>query len=292
MLHVVDLDATLSTGRNNTEIIQDLAQSVSIPVQAAGGLRTEQAVSDMLEHTKRAVIGTLAFDKRALQSLSKKHGIRLVVSVDHDNGMVATHGWRRSSGIELIPAIKRFRSSGATEFLVTSISRDGTLAGPDMGNLISACGISGSNIIASGGISGASDVRTVLEHAPYGVILGKALYEGKVTIGEALNEKKRREKELRENTPPETMATVKSALSEMTSNITEELRQTTPSKIITIIQRALSKILNIIKGRSRATISTIIEALLAMIIVIATDTLNKKALHEKITVVENALTTV
>lgn len=185
MLHVVDLDATLSLG-NNTGMIRKVAGSVSIPVQAAGGLRTEAAVGEMLDHAERAVIGTLALDGTALRSLSGRYGDRLVVSVDHDNGRVVTHGWRQDSGMGLVPAINRFMEAGVTEFLVTNVSRDGTLAGPDLEGLALACGIKGSRVIASGGISGVSDVRAVSGYDPYGVILGKALYEGRITIGEAL----------------------------------------------------------------------------------------------------------
>ena len=185
MLHVVDLDATLSLGCN-TEIIQEVARSVHIPVQAAGGLRSETAVAGMLEHAARAVIGTLALEGEVLRDLSRRYGDRLVVSVDHDNGRVVTHGWRQDSGMELVPAVRLFMAAGVTEFLVTNVSRDGTLAGPDLEGLALACGIEGSNVIASGGISGASDVRDVSKYGPYGVILGKALYEGRITIREAL----------------------------------------------------------------------------------------------------------
>ena len=185
MLHVVDLDATLSLG-HNTEMIQDVAGSVRIPVQAAGGLRSGPAVAGMLEHAARAVIGTLALDGEVLRELSGGYGDRLVVSVDHDNGRVVTHGWQQDSGMELVPAIRLFMEAGVTEFLVTNVSRDGTLAGPDLEGLALACGIEGSNVIASGGISGISDVREVSRYGPYGVILGKALYEGRITIGEAL----------------------------------------------------------------------------------------------------------
>lgn len=186
MLHVVDLDATLSLGYN-TGIIREIAGSVRIPVQAAGGLRSASAVAEMMGHAARAVVGTLALDGEILRDLAGRYGDRLVVSVDHDNGRVLTHGWRQDSGMELVPAINQFMEAGVTEFLVTNVSRDGTLAGPDLEGLALACGIDGSHVIASGGISGVSDVREVSRYGPYGVILGKALYEGRITIGEALS---------------------------------------------------------------------------------------------------------
>ncbi len=183
MLHVVDLDATLSMG-SNSHIIHEIARAVSIPVQVAGGLRDEGAVSDMLAHANRVVIGTLALDTVALQILLDRYGKRMVVSVDHNNGNMVTHGWRRDSGLDMISAMARFVSAGVTQFLVTDVSRDGTLSGPDMKGLSRACAIG--DVIASGGISGPADVWAVSHLNPYGVILGKALYEKRLTIPEVL----------------------------------------------------------------------------------------------------------
>jgi phosphoribosylformimino-5-aminoimidazole carboxamide ribotide isomerase len=185
MLHVVDLDATLSRGENR-RTIRDIAGAVSIPVQAAGGFRSVQAAGDILDSVERVVIGTLALDTSALGSLAGKFGRRLVVAVDHRNGRVVTHGWQRESQLGLERAVLSFMESGATQFLVTDVSRDGTLEGPDMEGLGRMCRIRGADTIASGGVSGVSDVRVISSLDPYGVILGKALYENMITIPEAL----------------------------------------------------------------------------------------------------------
>lgn len=183
MLHVVDLDATLSLG-SNAAAIRRIAGSVSVPVQAAGGLRTESMVDSMMRHADRVVVGTLALDRAALKRMAERYGERLVVSVDHDDGRVVSHGWQQDAGLRLVPAMESFVEAGASQFLVTNVSRDGTLEGPDLANLSRVCRIS--NVIASGGISGLDDVRAVARLEPYGVILGKALYEGLITIRGAL----------------------------------------------------------------------------------------------------------
>lgn len=184
MIHVVDLDATLSLG-SNIDTVQDIAGAVQIPVQAAGGMRTVRAATDMLKTVSRIVIGTLAFDHTSLQALGK-FGSQVVVSVDHRRGMVMTHGWRTDSGVSLDDAIDTFTGLGITEFLITDVSRDGTLSGPDIVGLQKACARGDIRILASGGISDISDVIEVSKIGAYGVILGKALYENMIHLEDVI----------------------------------------------------------------------------------------------------------
>lgn len=184
MIHVVDLDATLSLG-NNIGVIKDISKAVSVPIQAAGGLRTTNAAENMLNYVSRIVIGTLAFDHKSLQNLAR-FGSRTVVSVDHRKGMVVTHGWRRDSGVSLHDAIDTFVGLGITEFLVTDVSRDGTLTGPDTDGLRAVCGRDDIRVLASGGISSVSDVAEMQRAGAYGTILGKALYEKIITLEDAI----------------------------------------------------------------------------------------------------------
>jgi phosphoribosylformimino-5-aminoimidazole carboxamide ribotide isomerase len=186
MLHLVDLDATLQRG-SNLGMIQKIAKEVSIPIQVAGGLRNESAISTALDFAERAVIGTIAFnDVKLVSNLAEKFGKkRLVIAVDHNDGIIVINGWQRSTGINLGDAVVDFATKNFTEFLLTNVSRDGTLQGPDIENLSKICKIENTNVIASGGISGASDVIKVKQCNAYGVILGKALYDGKITIEEA-----------------------------------------------------------------------------------------------------------
>ncbi|MFY9300772.1 MAG: 1-(5-phosphoribosyl)-5-[(5-phosphoribosylamino)methylideneamino] imidazole-4-carboxamide isomerase [Candidatus Nitrosotenuis sp.] len=185
MLHIVDLDATLQRG-SNVGLIRKIAKTVSIPVQAAGGLRTEPVINEALDFAQRIVIGTAAFKNPGLaSSLLKKFGAqRIVISVDHSDGIIVINGWQQKTGINLIDAMRNFIGNGFGEFLLTNVLRDGTLEGPDIQNLVAACKL-GKNVIASGGISGPADIPKVKSCNAYGVILGKALYEGKITIEEA-----------------------------------------------------------------------------------------------------------
>ena len=186
ILHLVDLDATLGRG-SNLDIIKKILDTVSIRVEVAGGLRDRSLVMGAAKLSERIVLGTLAFkDKPLLKSLLSEIGPeKIVISVDHKDGEIVIHGWQKDTGIKLISAMKEFLDMGFTEFLLTNVSRDGTLEGPDLEFLEQACVLPNANVIASGGISNVNDVKDVKEKNPFGVILGKALYENKVSIEEA-----------------------------------------------------------------------------------------------------------
>ena len=186
ILHLVDLDATLGIG-SNIEIIKKILDTISIPIEVAGGLRDKTLVLEMANLSKRIVLGTLAFkDKPLLKSLLSELGPeKIVISVDHKDGEIVIHGWQKGTGIDLIPSIKEFLEMGFTEFLLTNVSRDGTMEGPDLEFLEQACDLPNTNIIASGGISNIHDVADVKAKKAFGVILGKALYEKKISIEEA-----------------------------------------------------------------------------------------------------------
>jgi phosphoribosylformimino-5-aminoimidazole carboxamide ribotide isomerase len=181
MLHVVDLDAALGTG-NNSEVIAKIVSSVKAPVQVAGGIRTPEAAKEALEKAARVVIGTMAYsDPEAVRKLAKKHHGRIVISIDQAGGKVMVKGWQESSGVSMQDAIAQFRAMGIDDFLLTSIERDGTLAGPDISALSQAVA-SGARIIASGGISSVEDALRVKSTGCSAVILGKAMYDGKVSV--------------------------------------------------------------------------------------------------------------
>ena len=186
MLHIVDLDATLGIG-SNLSVIKKIIENVSVPVEVAGGLRDESLVMDIAQISTRVVLGTLAFkDKNTLKKLLEKLGPKkIVISVDHKDGEIVIHGWQEGTGVKLIEAIKDFLSMGFSEFLLTNVNLDGTLEGPDLKFLEQACQLKSANVIASGGISNVKDVQDVKEKNSFGVILGKALYENKISIEEA-----------------------------------------------------------------------------------------------------------
>jgi phosphoribosylformimino-5-aminoimidazole carboxamide ribotide isomerase len=150
-------------------------------------LRDESLILDVVKISNRIVIGTLAFkDKELLKKLLLSLGSeKIVISVDHKDGEIVTHGWQKRTEIKLIESIKEFLDMGFTEFLMTNVSRDGTLEGPDLEFLEQACQLDNANVIASGGISNVEDVKDVKEKNAFGVILGKALYENKISLEEA-----------------------------------------------------------------------------------------------------------
>ena len=185
MLHVVDLDAAFQTGSSNAEIVKRIAaEAVKIPVEVAGGIRTTEAAEDMLSRASRAVLGTMAYsEQEAVNKLVKKYPGRIIISIDQKEGNVMVKGWKESANIKVRDAIAQFRAMGIDEFLLTSIERDGTLEGPDVQTLAEAA--KSARIIASGGIASIGDVIRVRSAGCTSVILGKAMYDGKVSIERA-----------------------------------------------------------------------------------------------------------
>ena len=186
MLHIVDLAATLGRG-TNIQIIKKMIQELNLPVQVAGGLRDENTISEVCEWAMRVVLGTIAFqDKDALLRVAKNLGKdKIVISIDHVDGNIVINGWQEKTETQLIDGMNKFLNLGFSNFLVTNVSRDGTMQGPDLENLQKVCSFENANVIASGGISNIEDVKNVKDTNAFGVILGKALYENKISIEEA-----------------------------------------------------------------------------------------------------------
>jgi phosphoribosylformimino-5-aminoimidazole carboxamide ribotide isomerase len=188
---VLYLDSTLTTvcnnNKNNTEIILKIIDTIKIPVQVAGGIRSIDAINRMFEKKAgKIVIGTLAYKQpQVLQQLKDKVE-KIVISIDQNKGIVMIDGWRQPSGFKVVEAIKLFMAKGVKEFLLTSVDRDGTLNGPDLDTLSYASNITGAKIIASGGISSLEDIIRVKNIDCSAVILGKSLYDGKIDLKKAL----------------------------------------------------------------------------------------------------------
>ncbi|MEW5839657.1 1-(5-phosphoribosyl)-5-[(5-phosphoribosylamino)methylideneamino]imidazole-4-carboxamide isomerase [Nitrososphaera sp.] len=182
MLHVVDLDAALGTGSDNSAAIEKIISSVKVPVELAGGIRSYDSAKKALDKAARVVIGTMAYsDPDSVRKLAKKHPGRIVISIDQSGGKVMVKGWQESSGVPVADAISQFSAMGIEDYLLTSIERDGTLAGPDVATLAEAVK-SGARIIASGGVASVEDAIRVKSAGCAAVILGKALYDGRVSV--------------------------------------------------------------------------------------------------------------
>ena len=186
MLHIVDLDAALQTGHNNRKMIYKIAASIPIPVQAAGGIRSVEIINEMLKNVGKIVLGTIAFQEPDLiGKMIKKKKERIVLAVDHRDRTVVVNGWKEKTNFSIHTAINSFRSMGMSEFLLTSVEKDGTLSGPDLSSLRHASAITDIKIIASGGVSNLQDILRARTAGCSSIILGKALYDGKISIARA-----------------------------------------------------------------------------------------------------------
>ncbi len=185
-IHIVDLDATL--GINNgaqIELIMQIVKEVDIPVQVGGGIRTGGNANDMLSAgASKVIVGTMVFQNQpAFEDVLHTLGAgRIIVALDYANGRVMIKGWQEATALEPLEALERLRQLGARQFLMTAISQDGTLAGADVEVLASATRVAGAEIYASGGIASVNDVQRLKRIGVKGFIVGKALYEGTLTM--------------------------------------------------------------------------------------------------------------
>ena len=186
MLHVVDLDAALQTGTNNRKMIYKIAASIQIPVQAAGGIRSVEIINEMLKNVNKIVLGTIAFQDPALiGKMIKKKKERIVLAVDYRGGTVVVNGWKEKTNFSIQDAIYDFQAVGISEFLLTSVEKDGTLSGPDFSSLRHASAFPGIKIIASGGVSSLEDILRARTAGCSSIILGKALYDRRISLAHA-----------------------------------------------------------------------------------------------------------
>lgn len=192
-LHVVDLDGALHGERRNLEHLTRIANGTGLPVQYGGGLRDIEAVSAALDAGAwRAVIGTAAFRDRALvEDAVEEFGDRIVVSADARDGRIAAQGWTEATDLAATDAVTELRAVGVKTFVYTDIARDGMLVGTDLEGMRAISMAAGDgNVIASGGVGELADLQKLVDlDLPNleGVIAGKALYEKRFTLGEALN---------------------------------------------------------------------------------------------------------
>lgn len=184
MLHIVDLDAAFGNESSNLSIISEILDSVNIPIQIGGGIRDTEIFEKIVNMGfSKIVVGTMAYrNVNELRLLSKNYGDKIVISLDEINGNVMIEGWKSSSDYKVEDAINKFNKLGISNFLLTSIIKDGTLSGPDIVTLNSINTDRKSKIIASGGISSLVDVLRVRSIGCDSVILGKALYEERLDI--------------------------------------------------------------------------------------------------------------
>lgn len=186
-LHIVDLDAAFGRGDNLATVLK-IVRAVNLPVQVGGGIRSlKRAEALLATGADYIVLGTLAFSKpEALEELREKFGDRVIVALDYSDGRVMVKGWKESAGLRVEEALEKFLALHVKTFLLTSIVKDGTLKGVDSKVLSQACAYKDARIIAAGGVGRLGDLTILKRIGVYGVVIGKALYEGFFTLKEAL----------------------------------------------------------------------------------------------------------
>jgi phosphoribosylformimino-5-aminoimidazole carboxamide ribotide isomerase len=187
-IHVVDLDAARRQG-DNRAVIAELAAALPVPLEVGGGVRDGSLLDDGVA---RVVIGSMAVeDPAAARALASAYPGRVAAGIDHRGGEVRVRGWEEGAGMSIAEVLAQMADAPLAAVIVTEIGRDGTLAGPDTDGLASVLALTDLPVIASGGVSALSDLKELasLRHGGRqlaGVIVGKALYELRFGVAEAL----------------------------------------------------------------------------------------------------------
>jgi phosphoribosylformimino-5-aminoimidazole carboxamide ribotide isomerase len=192
-IHMVDLDGAKDGKRVNDSFVIKAAQELDAKVQIGGGIRTEEDIAHYLGNgVSRVIIGSIAVsDPEFAEKMIRKYGEKIAVGLDAKDGYVATHGWLNTSGVKAVELGKRFADAGAETFIFTDIATDGMLSGPNVEAVRELAGATGKSVIASGGVSSLADLAALKEYEADGVsgaIVGKAIYEGRFTVEQALKE--------------------------------------------------------------------------------------------------------
>jgi phosphoribosylformimino-5-aminoimidazole carboxamide ribotide isomerase len=187
-LHIIDLDAAFGNG-NNHSVISEIAANIALPIQVGGGIRSfETAASLFKTGISQVILGALAFsEESATEKIQKQFGAdSVIVALDNKEGRVMVEGWKTATAQSVNDALEKFINLGAKTFLITSIAQDGMLSGPDLKTLKQACKYPNAKIIAAGGIGNINDLTSLKSIGVEGAVIGKALYEGKFTLKEAI----------------------------------------------------------------------------------------------------------
>ena len=190
-LHLVDLDGAKRGEPINDAAVRAITSALDIPVQLGGGVRSLERAEELIAcGLDRVILGTVAIEQPQLvQELAQRHPGRIVVGIDANNGRVATRGWIEQSDVLATDLAKQFSAAGIAAIITTDIATDGTLAGPNLEALRTMAQCSAVPVIASGGIGCMADLLSLLPLEPLGVtgvIVGRALYDGRVDLKEAI----------------------------------------------------------------------------------------------------------
>lgn len=192
-VHVVDLDAARTGDPVNRPVVAAIAGALKVPVQAGGGVRSPDGAAELLDAgVARVVVGTMAATKPGfLAELARRWPAQVVAAVDHRGGEVKVKGWAQGSGRQVAGVVSELAGQGAAAVVVTEISRDGLMLGPDIAGyraLLAGCPVP---LVASGGVGSLDDLRRLAlvrsgDRHLAGVIVGRAIYEGRFSVAEAV----------------------------------------------------------------------------------------------------------
>ncbi|HYJ46877.1 MAG TPA: 1-(5-phosphoribosyl)-5-[(5-phosphoribosylamino)methylideneamino]imidazole-4-carboxamide isomerase [Pyrinomonadaceae bacterium] len=192
MLHVVDLDGAFREQASpNREVARRIIEAVKVPVQFGGGLRTEGDIRELIEcGAERVIVGTLAAEEpEKLEGFLSLFGARVVVGIDARDGRVLTRGWEEQGSVSATELARRMALMGVSRIIYTDVARDGMLSGVNVEQTRSVAEAAGIPVTASGGVASLADLEKLKPASASGVdsvIVGKALYEGRFTLREAL----------------------------------------------------------------------------------------------------------
>ena len=188
-IHLVDLDAAFGRG-SNRELLAEVVGRLDVAVELSGGIRDDASLGAALgTGCARVNIGTAALEDPAwCRAAIAEYGDRIAVGLDVRGTTLAARGWTQEGG-ELFDVLTRLDADGCARYVVTDVTKDGTLRGPNLELLRSVCAVTDKPVVASGGVSSLADLRAIAELVPLGVegaIVGKALYAGAFTLEQAL----------------------------------------------------------------------------------------------------------
>ena len=192
-LHLVDLDGARAGQVENRAIVEQIVRAVNIPCELGGGIRDEQAIEQLLvAGLSRLVLGTSAIrDQDWFRRMCRKYPGKLVLGIDARDGQVATDGWIETSECSAIELAQQFNDEPMAAIIYTDIATDGMLSGPNTTAMAEMQRAVSLPVVASGGVSCADDVAKLAEIPMAGCIIGRALYDGKVTLADALSAAKK-----------------------------------------------------------------------------------------------------
>lgn len=189
LIHVVDLDGARAGRPSNEKAIREIIKSISIPIELGGGIRDMDTIKATLDMgVGRVILGTVAYSNPDLViEAAERFPDSIVVGIDaHDGKTIAVKGWAEDTGMSAIELAKKFEPYPIVAVIYTDISRDGTLKGPNVEAMSEMADAVSTNVIASGGVSSIDDIIKLMSTPVAGVITGKALYEGKLSLKEAI----------------------------------------------------------------------------------------------------------